>query len=335
MLIKAIIQPSSFMAFIRKKQYWLNLYKRNTQNTFLKTNISNNLGKKITWCTANCEYNPKLFDKISAKNEVAKILGTNKYIIPTYQIAKGLQDINWDDLIGKSFVIKPNNQSCSNGVIIQNTNLKKKDIDALKKICANNKYLSQCNNIMIEKFIGNKNSKTPYQTDYKFWCFNGKPFCCLIIEQRDAKKHKKQSNFYDMNFKKMNLQKEKDIEIQIAIKKPKNWETMVELAKKISKNIPVIRVDFYNVAGRIYFGECQKIYSFHCRFKDMSYNEKLSYLLDITKLKKNVDKIKQHQSDRQNNTDKFKNLQKNTSIIDTIISKLVRPRGLEPPHLSA
>ena len=273
------------MAFIRKKQYWLNLYKRNTQNTFLKTNMSNNLGKKITWCTANCEYNPKLFDKISAKNEVAKILGTNKYIIPTYQIAKDLQDINWNDLIGKSFVIKPNNQSCSNGVIIQNTNLKKKDIDALKKICANNKYLSQCNNIMIEKFVGSKNSKTPYQTDYKFWCFNGKPFCCEL-QNNDKNIHS--SRFYNLNWKPLPLWKTYYKHMEKKYRKPKYLSQMIKIVEKISKNMPVVRVDMYNINNKIYFGECQKIYSYHCQFENANDNQKLSYLMDLKNIPADV-----------------------------------------------
>ena len=320
--------------FTINEEYWIKLHNKNCD---FPLNLENPvwLSDKMTYCNIYYNYNKDLFYKNTAKNEIQKILKTNKYCIPTYQICDTIEEISLESLIGKSFVIKPSNKASSHGVIIQKRALKRKDIPELEQQLKENKYLNNCKKIVIEKFIGAKNRQQSFMRDYKFWCFNGKPFCCLIIEQRDAKKHKKQSNFYDMNFKKMNLQKEKDIEIQIAIKKPKNWETMVELAKKISKNIPVIRVDFYNVAGRIYFGECQKIYSFHCRFKDMSYNEKLSYLLDITKLKKNVDKIKQHQSDRQNNTDKFKNLQKNTSIIDTIISKLVRPRGLEPPHLSA
>ena len=37
--------------------------------------------------------------------------------------------------------------------------------------------------------------------------------------------------------------------------KPKNLQTMVNLAEKLSKNFPFVRVDFYNINGVIYFGE--------------------------------------------------------------------------------
>ena len=42
------------------------------------------------------------------------------------------------------------------------------------------------------------------------------------------------------------------------IKKPKNFEKMVEIAAKISKNIPVVRVDLYNINRKIFFGEFKK-----------------------------------------------------------------------------
>lgn len=39
------------------------------------------------------------------------------------------------------------------------------------------------------------------------------------------------------------------------IRKPKNYETMLEMAEKLSKPFDYVRVDFYNIKGKIYFGE--------------------------------------------------------------------------------
>lgn len=36
---------------------------------------------------------------------------------------------------------------------------------------------------------------------------------------------------------------------------PDNFEEMLDIASKISKNIPFLRVDLYNINGKIYFGE--------------------------------------------------------------------------------
>ena len=253
------------------------------------------LSDKTTFCDIYFNFNKDLFFKDTAKLEVAKILNTTEYCVPTYQICKNVEEIDWQNLIGKSFVIKPDNKAMSRGVFIQKRLLKKKDIEEFKQKVKQNKYLQSTNCIVVEKFIGAKNRKQDFMIDYKFWCFNGKPYCVLIIDGRDVITHKKQSNFYDMNFKKMKLQKANDLPLKKRIRKPKNWEKMIEIATKISKDIPCIRVDLYNVGGKIWFGECQHIYSFHCKFSDMKFNETLANLLDIITLKKQVDKYKKQQ----------------------------------------
>lgn len=37
--------------------------------------------------------------------------------------------------------------------------------------------------------------------------------------------------------------------------RPKNYDKMIELAKILSAGLPHVRVDFYEVNGKIYFGE--------------------------------------------------------------------------------
>ena len=39
------------------------------------------------------------------------------------------------------------------------------------------------------------------------------------------------------------------------IAKPKMYDTMVKLAEQLSKDIPFVRVDFYEIDGHLYFGE--------------------------------------------------------------------------------
>ena len=40
-----------------------------------------------------------------------------------------------------------------------------------------------------------------------------------------------------------------------VIRKPKNWDKMVEIAAALSRGIPFVRIDLYNENGKIYFGE--------------------------------------------------------------------------------
>jgi len=62
------------------------------------------------------------------------------------------------------------------------------------------------------------------------------------------------SDFYDMEFKHLPIQVV-DPNADISPKKPKEFEQMVDLAAKLSEGIPHVRVDFYVVNHRIYFGE--------------------------------------------------------------------------------
>ena len=85
--------------------------------------------------------------------------------------------------------------------------------------------------------------------DYRFWCFNGVP----KMVQVDNHDHSI-NNFYDLNWNLLNLTYRNDSELpDISI--PENFEKMVKLASRISKGFDFVRVDLYNIHGRILFGE--------------------------------------------------------------------------------
>jgi hypothetical protein len=88
--------------------------------------------------------------------------------------------------------------------------------------------------------------------DYRFFCFNGKPTYCWVDIGSGTSQHKR--NIYDMAW---NLQ---DYgvnypRIEPAPEKPENFEEMALLAKKMCADFVLVRVDFYSVKGKTYFGE--------------------------------------------------------------------------------
>ena len=86
--------------------------------------------------------------------------------------------------------------------------------------------------------------------DYKFWCFNGEPKIMYITN----KGKNIYENFYDMEFKPSPINHgfpRKEPEYV----KPDNFDLMKDLAKKLSKDIPFVRIDFFNISGKVYFGE--------------------------------------------------------------------------------
>lgn len=91
--------------------------------------------------------------------------------------------------------------------------------------------------------------------DYKIWCFNGKPHWVWACCNRDD--HGTDVMTYDLDW---NAHPEYSIfesgyRRGVLIPKPKNFERMIEVATKLSEDFKCVRVDLYNLDGRVYFGE--------------------------------------------------------------------------------
>ena len=94
--------------------------------------------------------------------------------------------------------------------------------------------------------------------DYRFMCFNGRVRALFLnIGVIDGKGHTTEncySNIYDRQFNLLPV-RETDPNYPMPILKPENFETMVHLAEELSRGFPMLRVDLYNISGRIRFGE--------------------------------------------------------------------------------
>lgn len=111
-------------------------------------------------------------------------------------------------------------------------------------------YKNVCPKLMVEQLISETDRDI---RDYKFFCFNGVPKFLKVDYDRFTS-HK--ANFYNLKWEKLPFS-EKGIpsDPHHIEKRPLNFESMVEYARTLSKGIPFVRVDFYNISGKIYFGE--------------------------------------------------------------------------------
>ena len=87
--------------------------------------------------------------------------------------------------------------------------------------------------------------------DYKFFCFNGEPKLMYIANDRSEYAT---TDFFDMNFNHLNIRM-KDPNSLTVPDKPRFFEDMKRLAKILSVNIPIVRIDFYETIKGLYFGE--------------------------------------------------------------------------------
>ena len=102
----------------------------------------------------------------------------------------------------------------------------------------------------------------PYQKelrDYKFFTFGGEPKVVYIAQGR-GKGTEVYADFFDMDFRHLDLTIDHDM-APVQPEKPHCFELMKELASKLSAGTPQLRVDFYEVDGKVYFGEMT---FFHC-----------------------------------------------------------------------
>lgn len=103
--------------------------------------------------------------------------------------------------------------------------------------------------IIAEKYM---EDETGQLRDYKFYCFNGEPKIIMINSDREIGKTK--ADYFDMDFNWLDLKWGYE-HAPVKPSKPKNLEKMKEFAAILSKGIPELRVDFYEVDTKIYFGE--------------------------------------------------------------------------------
>ena len=188
---------------------------------------------------------------------VKKIIG-NKYIIPTIGIYNNFNEIKWDEL-PKQFVIKCTHDS---GQVIICKDKEKINYKHCKKIIITKSlkknyykkwrewpYKNVKPRIIIENYLGEN------ILDYKIQCFNGKIDNILVCEGRDTKRGVRY-HYFDTSWNYLNYCPYKDIDVNELKKlKPQNFKKMLDIAQKLSAGYPEMRVDLYNILGKIYFGE--------------------------------------------------------------------------------
>lgn len=235
------------------------LYKFNI-NKELNLENPQTFNEKLQWLKLNDRKDiyTTMVDKYEVKKYVSDIIG-EEYVIPTLGVYDNFNEIDFEKLPDK-FVMKCTHDS--GGVVICKD---KKELDikkAKKKInksLKNNYYYSGREwpyknvkpRIIIEELLEDESNED--LIDYKFMCFNGKVKCSFVCLNRRSE-FGLNVDFYDLEWNKMPFERHYP-NSDITLNRPENYERMIQLAEKLAKNIPFVRVDFYNVKGKIYFGE--------------------------------------------------------------------------------
>lgn len=197
-----------------------------------------------------------MVDKYLAKQYVASKIG-EEYVVPLLGVWDDPEDIDFDTLPNQ-FVLKCNHNSgvgmciCRDKSRLDVHTVKKELLKGLREdyYLKNREwpYKNVPRKVIAEKFLEDADECL---TDYKFFCFSGKPEIVYISKDNatDAR-----TDFFDMEFNHLNLHM-KDPNADVPPSKPREFEKMKEIATVLSKGIPHVRVDLYDISGKLYVGE--------------------------------------------------------------------------------
>lgn len=197
----------------------------------------------------------QLADKYTAKAYVGAKIGP-KYVVPMYGTWNFFEEIDFDQLPNQ-FVLKTTHDSSGVTVCRDKQTFNKAAARAKIKRSLKRKFYYMAREwpykniqprVIAEQFLDDHSGHE--LTDYKFWCFNGIPKV-VYCTNKAANIYE---NFYDMDFNPLPINHGFSRHIP-EFTKPKQFELMKELAAQLSKGIPFVRIDFFNVQDHVYFGE--------------------------------------------------------------------------------
>lgn len=259
-------------SYIKKKLH-STIFRLVPDKIYIKLKFRNNFGyfpnlknpstfnEKIQWLKINKRYPLQTIcvDKYLVRNFISKIIG-KEYLIPLLNNTFDPKDIVPEFLPDTPCIIKTNHDSGGVVLVYDKTNINWKATQKLlyekmKKnyyyICREWPYKNIKPRIIIEELLLDKDGNT--QDDYRIYCFNGKAKLIVIDENREKPNHSRY--WFNTEWKRLDIRDKHTVNINSNIKKPKTLNKMISLSEKISNIFTFLRVDWYEVDGKLYIGE--------------------------------------------------------------------------------
>lgn len=292
--------------YIKKKILYI-LTRIISEKLFIKLRFKRNLGyfpdlknpksfnEKIQWLKLNerTSLHTTCADKYLVRNFIAKEIG-DEYLIPLYFQTYNPKDITPENLPDYPCIIKTNHDSGGVVFVHDKSKINWELIQQFLKKKLNTNYyflekewqyknIKPC--IIVEKLLLDKKRNIPF--DFKVYCFNGKAKLIQIDKDRGKSSHTR--HWYDFEWKKKKILKnishhitKKGYNSSIVIKKPVSFNKMINFSEKIAKRFIFVRIDWYELEGKLYFGEI----TFHPsggfrKFVSTSWEKEFGDLIDL------------------------------------------------------
>lgn len=220
-----------------------------------------NFNQKIQWLKIfdNSPIKTKLSDKYLVREWVKEKIG-ERYLIPIYGAWNDADDIDFN-ILPEKFILKANHGSGMNYVVKNKSTVNKEKIKKMIKrwlktpydmSSIEQQYYAIPRKVIAEKYIEQNDGNL---IDYKIHCFNGVPKIIQVIGDRDLINHRAKECYFDLNWKRNDNMYNTYKQYEVAPDKPKCFDEMLEVARRLSKDFIYVRVDLYIISDGIKFGE--------------------------------------------------------------------------------
>lgn len=224
------------------------------------------INEKIQWlmCYSDTSRWSECADKIKVRDYVAS-KGYGDFLVPLLGTWSRAEDIDFDQLPDK-FAIKCNHDSGSCRIVDKASGFDPDELRAHFSRCLKAKYgyvhgEMYYNDIrpmiLAEPFLEATDKEVSSSlVDYKVWCFDGVPYSVLTCSNRTGAAV--DLNIYDKDW---NVRREVSLSVghykvgDGSLPRPDTLNLMLEAASALSKGFPEVRVDFYEICGKPFFGE--------------------------------------------------------------------------------
>jgi hypothetical protein len=251
-----LLGSKGWLNWISDRQY-LKLAYRIAINKKLNLDAPATFNEKLQWLKLH-DRNPlysTYVDKFAVREHIRKTIG-DQHLIPLLDSYESVEEIDWDRLPDR-FVLKCTHATGANIICTDKRALDLKSAKAkLGKWLKNNLYWYGREwpynrvkpRIICEEFLSDC-GRIP--NDYKVLCFNGK---AKLIQLHVGRYANHKQDFYDRDWNRTTISQRRTAS-GVAEKKPAQLEKMIRLSEQLAANLRHVRIDWFIVGERLYFGE--------------------------------------------------------------------------------
>lgn len=261
LIYKMILPLAGILPHFQKQILEMRFYKRYRRR--VEWSSPQSFYDKIIWmsCYADTTLWTWLADKYRVREYVAARCGEN--VLPKlYGAYNRASDIDYD-IFPNRVVLKTNNGCASNILVKDKTTINKDELNnkldywlsyPYGQLTGQLHYAAIKPQIIAEEYLTqNADAEAPL-IDYKFFCFNGEPLYCYVMSDRQFNTHYFNRMLYDMQWHAHPEFFDQPQGIK-EVERPVCFEQMKQIARSLSQNINMVRVDLYEVNGTVKFGE--------------------------------------------------------------------------------